>query len=168
MRRREELLRAEAEGWEELDALLARLAPEQLERAGYNPEGWSAKDLMWHVAFWCADAERALGQMGRGTFDASAEPDGPAEIDPINESQLERSRTMPLEGIRAELHRARDGMLERFGELAEMMPEADQWFDESGPLHYAKHLHELRAWVATLGHGGYARREIPGVRPDPP
>jgi hypothetical protein len=37
-------------------------------------------------------------------------------------------------------------MLERFGVLDEITADADEWFEESGPLHYAEHLRELRAW----------------------
>jgi hypothetical protein len=151
MGRRDELLRAEAEGWEELNELLARLAPPERERSGATSDGWSVKDLLWHVAYWCADAERALGQMRAGTFDAAAEPEGADQVDAINDAQLRRSRGMTLEEVRAEWHRARAGMLEGFGELPQLTAEADAQLDESGPLHYAEHLPELRAWVAAGG-----------------
>jgi hypothetical protein len=151
MGRREELLRSEAEGWAELERWLAPARPDRLERPGLNEQGWSVRDLLWHLAFWCADTERAFERMRAGTFDPAGEPDGPAQIDRINDEQLARSRAMRLELVRAELHRARAGMLERFGELTELTPEADQWFDETGPLHYAKHLPEVRAWLAGAG-----------------
>ena len=44
-----ELLAAEDAGWEELHALLDSLSPEQAERSGYYPEGWSAKDVLAHI-----------------------------------------------------------------------------------------------------------------------
>jgi hypothetical protein len=147
MDRREELLRAEAEGWEELIALVHRAAPERLERPDLNAEGWSVKDLLWHVAFWCGDAERALGKIRDGTFDAASEPEGPEEVDAINAEQLGRGRARTLQEVRDEMHRARVGMLERFGELPEVTAEADEWLDESGPRHYAEHLPALRAWL---------------------
>ena len=40
-------------------------------------------------------------------------------------------------------------MLERFGALTELTADADEWFDESGPRHYAGHAPELEAWVRT-------------------
>ena len=40
--------------WGEFQALLALLSPEQAERPGYFLEGWSAKDLLAHVAGWLA------------------------------------------------------------------------------------------------------------------
>jgi len=147
MGRREELLRAEAEGWAQLQELLVPQPAGRLEEPGLNAEGWSVRDLLWHVAYWCGDTERAFERMRAGTFDAAGEPDGPAEVDPINDAQFERSRAMSLEEVRSELHRARGGMLERFGELSELTPEADQWLDETGPLHYGTHLPELRTWL---------------------
>jgi len=151
MGRRESLLRAESEGWEQLNAILSRSDPEQLERPGMNAEGWSVRDLMWHVAYWCADTARAFGQMRDGTFDASAEPEGPAEVDPINDAQFQRSRSLSLDAVRDEWFAARAVMLTRFGELAEPTAEADLWFDETGPLHYREHLPALRAWLGAEG-----------------
>ena len=49
--------------------------------------------------------------------------------------------------VRSELHRARSAMLERFGALEVLTADADEWFEESGPLHYAEHLPELEAWI---------------------
>ena len=149
MGRREELLRTEAEGWEDLNSLIARANPEALESPGPNAEGWAVRDLMWHVAYWCHDTAQAFGRMRDGIFDAAAEPDGPTQIDPIHDAQLELSRGMALDEVRREWFRARAEMLERFGELAELTPEADQWFDETGPLHYAKHLPDLRTSLGS-------------------
>ena len=59
MARREELLRAEAEGWEAFVALADAVPPDLVDLPGLNAEGWAVRDLMWHVAFWCADAARA-------------------------------------------------------------------------------------------------------------
>jgi len=145
--RREELLRAEAEGWEELIALLDATAPELLERPGVNAEGWAVRDVMWHLAFWCSDAARALGEMGQGSFARDREPDGPAQVDAVNDRELERSRGMEPDQVRSELHRGRSAMLERFGALEVLTADADEWFALFEPLHYADHLHELEAWV---------------------
>jgi hypothetical protein len=154
MGRREDLLRAEAEGWAELVSLLARVPQARLGVPGLNEAGWSVADLVWHLAFWCSDAAEALGRMRDGTFDRGAEPDGPAEVDPINDAQLERSREMPVAEISRALPGARAAMLERFGELESPTADADEWFDESGPLHYAQHLPALRAWVGVLAADG--------------
>jgi len=147
MARREELLRSEAEGWEAFVTLADAVTPDLVELRGLNAEGWAVRDVMWHVAFWCADAARALGAIAEGRFDHVREPYADAEVDRLNDRELERSRGMQVDEIRAELHRARAAMLERFGALAELTADADEWFEESGPAHYAEHAPQLEAWV---------------------
>jgi hypothetical protein len=147
MARREELLRAEAEGWEAFVALADAAPPELVELPGLNAEGWAVRDVMWHVAFWCADAARALSAIAEGRLDRVREPYGDAEVDRLNDRELERSRGMPVDEVRAELHRARAAMLEGFGALDRLTADGDEWFEESGPAHYAEHAPELEAWV---------------------
>jgi hypothetical protein len=147
MARREELLRAEAEGWEAFIALADTMPPDLVDLPGLNAEGWAVRDVMWHVAFWCADAARALGEIAEGRLDRVREPYGDAEVNRLNDRELERSRGMPVDKVRAELHRARAAMLERFGALFPITADADEWFEESGPAHYAEHAPELEAWV---------------------
>jgi hypothetical protein len=147
MARREELLRAEAEGWEAFVALADAVPPDLVELPGLNAEGWAVRDVMWHVAFWCADAERALSAIAEGRQDRVREPYGDAEVNRQNDRELERSRGMQVDEVRAELHRARAAMLERFGALAGLSADAYEWFEESGPAHYAEHAPELEAWV---------------------
>jgi hypothetical protein len=149
MGRREELLRAEAEGWEAFVAVLDAVPPDRLEAAGLNAEGWAVRDVMWHVAFWCGDAARALREIAEGTFDRVREPYEDAEVNRMNDRELERSRGMQVDEVRAELHRARASMLERFGALTELTADADEWFDESGPRHYTEHASEVEVWVRT-------------------
>ena len=147
MGRREELLRAEAEGWEELIAVLDATAPDLLERPRVNAEGWAVRDVMWHLAFWCSDAAHALHEIAEGRLDRVREPYGDADVDRLNDRELERSRGMGVDEVRSQLHLARAAMLERFGARTELSADADEWFEESGPLHYAEHLRELEAWV---------------------
>jgi hypothetical protein len=147
MARREELLRSEGEGWEAFVALADAVAPDLVELPGLNAEGWAVRDVMWHVAFWCADAARALGAIAEGRFDRVREPYADAEVNRLNDRELERSRGMQVDEVRAELHRARAAMLERFGALAVLTADAEEWFEESGPAHYAEHVPELEAWV---------------------
>lgn len=149
MARREELLRAEAEGWESFIALADAVPPDLVELPGMNAEGWAVRDVMWHVAFWCADAARALGAIAEGRFDSVREPFGDAEVNRLNHREFERSRGMQVDEVLAELHRARAAMLERFGALVVLTADAGEWFEESGPAHYAEHAAELRAWVGA-------------------
>lgn len=151
MGRREDLLRAEAERWIAFEAGLEAVPAERLETPGLNAEGWAVRDVMWHVAHWCSDAARALTDIAEGRFDRAREPYTADEVNAINDREFERSRSMRANEVRAELHRARAAMLERFGMLDELTADADEWFEESGPLHYVEHLAELRAWASGRG-----------------
>lgn len=152
MGRREELLRAEAEGWETLITLVDEVPPDLVGRSGMNADGWAVRDLVWHVAFWCSEAARTMDDIARGRFDRVREPYGDAEVDRLNDRELERSRRMDVEDVRAELHGARAAMLEGFGSLPELTADGAEWFEESGALHYAEHLPELDAWIRAHGH----------------
>lgn len=143
MGRREELLHAEELGWRQLNALIDGLTDDELE-APYGDEGWCAKDMMWHVACWCADCVRALDQMRAGVFTGETLGE---DTETVNHRWLEQSRRLDLETVRAEWGASRSSMVERFAALEPLTPDADEWFDEAGPLHYAQHLPDLRAWV---------------------
>ncbi len=150
MDRRSELVRAEDEGWAELNALLGRLSPEQLEEPGLYRDGWSAKDLMWHIACWSAECARAFEQMRMVTYEGEPEYD----IDAVNREWFEVSRTLDLSTVRTEWVAARTRMLQELAAFPELTGEADEWFDETGPIHYAKHADDLRGWVEKLTSGG--------------
>src|SRR5438094_10584052 len=62
------LVSDEQRSWGEFQALLALLSTEKAERPGYFSEGWSAKDLLAHVAGWLAEAGQVLEQVRVGTF----------------------------------------------------------------------------------------------------
>lgn len=147
MGRREELLRAEERGWHELNDLIGGLSTAQLERPGYAPDGWSVKDMMWHVACWSADCVRAFDQMRAGTF-AGATIEEDAED--VNRHWFEQSQRLDVTTVKAEWFASRTVMVERFASFEPLTPDADEWFDETGPIHYEKHLADLRTFVPTL------------------
>ena len=147
MGRREELLRAEAERWAAFEAALDAVPADRLEARGLNAEGWAVRDMMWHVGFWCSEAARALTDIAEGRPERASEAYGAEAVDRMNDREFERSRSMRADEVRAELHRRRTAMLERFGALGEITADADEWLEESGPQHYAEHLRELRAWA---------------------
>jgi hypothetical protein len=148
MGRRDELLVAEERGWEELNDLIGGRSNEELQTPGVTPDGWSIKDVMWHVACWSADCVRALEQMRAGTFAGATIQE---DTDAVNRRWFELSRRLDLETVKAEWYASRTLMIERFAgldPLAALAGEADEWFAETGPLHYAKHLDDLRVWLA--------------------
>jgi hypothetical protein len=150
MGRREDLLRQEAEGWRRIDALVDGLTSEQIERPGYTDAGWSVKDMMWHVAAWSQDTARVLNDMKAGNWDGEDPSQEAGYTDRVNREWFERSRTMRIEEVRSAWYAARERLLESFGALGEVTPDAEEWFDESGPAHYAEHVPGLQAWVERL------------------
>jgi hypothetical protein len=112
-----------------------------------NADGWSVKDLLWHLAAWHGEAAAAIRA---GTPDEL----GTTEVDEINRRALERGRAAPLEEVRRALAVRRRGMLEAFGARAEADGPAAEWLDESGPIHYEQHRTELDPWCRRLRSGG--------------
>ena len=55
---------------------------------------------------------------------------------------------MPAAEVRAGFGDGRARMLAAFRALDEVTPDAWEWFEESGPLHYAKHVEDLAAWLS--------------------
>ena len=132
--------------WGEFQALLALLSPEQAERPGYFPEGWSAKDLLAHVAGWLAEAGQVLEQVRVGSFTGRD-----MNIEGRNAVFLEANRSQPIRVVHAEAYAARSRLLHEVGQLVGVTAVADAWLRKAGPEHYAEHLPRLREWVKELG-----------------
>ncbi|HEX6132182.1 MAG TPA: maleylpyruvate isomerase N-terminal domain-containing protein, partial [Actinomycetota bacterium] len=146
---RERLLRDEEEGWARFRAAVAAVPPARAEEPTVTPDGWSPKDTIFHVAAWldlCADV---IGRIVDGTWDPStAEEEDPAFVERTNAEQFERARAMTPREVEASLARARERAREAFASMPEVTPDAWGWFEESGPMHYAKHVHDLAAFAA--------------------
>lgn len=148
--RREDLLRREAEGRDRIAGLLDGLTIEQLERPGLTPEGWSIRDLLWHLAVWSEDAARVLREMRASTWDGTDPSLEPGWTDRVNEREFARSRTMGIGEARTAWVEGRRDMLEAFGALEDSTPPAEEWFEESGSTHYGGHIPGLTRWVGRL------------------
>ncbi|MBI3648446.1 MAG: hypothetical protein HY240_06835 [Actinobacteria bacterium] len=105
---------------------------------------------MYHLAAWMDDCADQLEAMRLGTF--AGRVDTKAWIDEQNRLQFVRSREIEAGVVRGYLDRSRVRMLEAWRLLPEVTAEAWEWFEESGPLHYRKHLEDLRLWSGDL-HG---------------
>jgi len=149
--RREDLLRSEDRGWAELHSLLDALSPRQMLEPGLTPEGWSVKDLLWHLGAWWAEAVIMLERIRAGTYDRKDEA---TSVDELNARFLEEGRRLDLATVKPELYAARNQALLGFAALPELTPEAEEWFRESGPEHYEDHLDDLRAWGSKLTSAG--------------
>ena len=137
--------------WRELHQLVDRLPVEQVATPGYFQEGWSAKDLLAHLASWLSEAGVVLEQMRFGTYRVEE-----IDIDAMNQRFYETMKDVPLSTIGAQGLAARNRMLKAWGALGDRSPEADAWIRKAGAEHYAEHLPRLREWVdeLTSGNGG--------------
>jgi hypothetical protein len=147
MGRRDDLLRSEDQGWAELRSLLDALSPQQTLEPGLTPEGWSVKDLLWHLGAWSAEAGVMLERIRTGTYDVK---DQATNVDELNARFLDEGRRVDLATAKSELYAARNRALMEWAALPKVTPEAEEWFRESGPEHYQEHLDDLRAWVGKL------------------
>jgi hypothetical protein len=125
--------------------VLGTIPPDRFEEGTFTPEGWSAKDVVYHVGYWLGDCARVLERIREGTFDRAAED--ALDVERINAEGFEASRPMDPRDVRAMCEGARVEARSAFGTLPEVTPEAWEWFEESGPLHYAKHADDLEAWL---------------------
>ena len=143
--RREALLSEEETAWRVLMDTLDALDDEQFERPGLTVEGWSVKDLCWHIGAWCAYAFDALEQITSGTY-----RDEELDVEALNREWFDLSRRVDARTARAELNAARTRMCGQLQFLPEISPEAVEWFEESGHLHYREHVRDLSGWVEEL------------------
>ena len=150
MGRREDLLRREAEAWGRIDGVVESLSAAELVRPGYTVEGWSVKDMMAHIAAWSNVAAGVLRDISAGTWSGHHVSDELGATDRLNAEWFERDRELDVDTVRSEWHTSRASLLQSFGAPVEITPDADEWFEESGPSHYADHLADLEGWVGRM------------------
>ena len=144
------LMRAEDAGWNELHTLVDSLTPEEADRPGYYPEGWSVTDLIGHLGSWLAAAGAVLERIRSGTYRLDE-----IDIDAWNERFLEAMKGTSFPDAKAQATASRARMLQEWAQLDEVTPDGAFWIRKSGAEHYAEHLPRLREWVAEL-HGSPA------------
>lgn len=145
MDRKEELLRVERERWEEFRALIDRVPPDRMEEPTLNSDGWSVKDLLWHMGCWDGEVARELERVRLGTY-----VDRDYDTDEENARFLEEGRRTDLVTVRTEWLASRTRALQEMAELPEVTPPVEEWFSESAFRHMDDHLPELRRFVEEL------------------
>jgi hypothetical protein len=136
------LVAEEEVAWRALLEVFTSIPPDRLDGSGVTDDGWSPKDVMFHIGAWCAEAANQLERMRMGTF-VERETDTEAK----NREWFETSRRLDVPTVRAELHPARERMLREWLALGEKTPTAQEWFEESGSIHYGEHVLGLRTWL---------------------
>lgn len=146
---RSRLLADEAAGAVAFDALLSRIPLERRDEPTVTPDGWSPVIVVAHVAGWLEECARVLGSMAAGTWDPRAEPEETSErVAEINAGQAARAAAFTWSQAAEAIAAARVRARAAWEALPDITPEAWSWFEESGPNHYAKHVHDLTAWLA--------------------
>jgi hypothetical protein len=140
--RRLELIREEDARWSELCALLDGVPEERLLQVGVTAD-WSVKDLLAHLACWMAEAAVMLERIRFGTYESQN-----MDVDGINQHFHETWKDQDLRAVMAELESSRTRMFQEWGALAEITPDAEEWFVESGPEHLDEHVPDLRAFLS--------------------
>lgn len=140
----ERLLKEENEAWQEMMAVFESIPAERFEEAGVTPEGWSPKDVMFHVGAWLAECSAVLDRISAG---ARIGVDDDDTTDAKNATWFNMSRATDVPAVRQGITKAREDACRRFADLSEPTAEAWSWFEESGPRHYAEHGADLRAWL---------------------
>ena len=137
------LLTDERERWAQLSAVFERVPEDRFEEASLTADGWSPKDLLFHMVAWQDECTAVLERERSG----APAPDGVESTDVKNARFLQASRAMTTAEVRATVEPARERMIAGFTALDEVTPNAWEWFEESGPIHYAEHERELRGWL---------------------
>ncbi|MGZ8571928.1 MAG: hypothetical protein ACXWW5_06855 [Actinomycetota bacterium] len=141
----ERLAAEEEAAWLELHAALDLVPTERFEEPRLTSDGWSPKDAMFHLAAWCAEAASQLERMRTGTY-----VDPRIDTEAQNREWFEISKGLDVPTVSAELHASRTMMRQQWcalGALGRPTPEATEWFEESGHIHYRGHRRELLAWL---------------------
>jgi hypothetical protein len=146
---RSRLLADEAAGAVAFEALLSRIPGGRRDEPSVTPDGWSPIVVVAHVAGWLEECARAMASMAAGTWDAGDEPEEtPERVAEINAGQAARAAALTWSQAAEAVAAARVRARAAWEALPEITPEAWSWFEESGPNHYAKHVHDLTAWLA--------------------
>jgi hypothetical protein len=136
------LLAEEERGWLDLTEVFGDVPPERFVEPSVTPEGWSPKDVMYHVAAWTEEAATVLGRIAAGTHRESD-----VDTQAKNDEWFEVGRGLEDDVVRIRFAKGRTAMRQAFTQLDDVDADAWEWFDESGPRHYAEHAADLRTFL---------------------
>ena len=144
MSTKRELCSEEDATWQEFVDAWGRVPDALFEEAGYHP-GWSVKDMVAHIGSWQAYAVQMFQRIRVGTYESER-----LDVDAMNAQFVEAWRDQPVWAAKAECFASRTRFVQEFALLPELTPEAEEWFLESGTVHYREHLPRLREWADEL------------------
>jgi hypothetical protein len=138
----ERLLADEERGWLAFTEAFGHVPPDRFDEPSVTDEGWSPKDVMYHVAAWAEETAKVLGRIAAGTH-----REGHRDVQALNEEWHEVGRGLDDDVVRIRFAKGRVAMRQAFTRLSEVDTSAWEWFEESGPRHYEEHLPDLRAFL---------------------
>jgi hypothetical protein len=142
-----------------LEAALARVPAAAMLEPHFEG-AWSVKDLMAHITFW---EQHTLGLIQASLHDEPAPSFPEGDIDEVNTQAFLANQARPLPEVQAEFQRS----FQAFVAQAEALSEEDlsdpkrfpwsegapvrRYFNLDGYGHYAVHIKQIQAWLATQG-----------------
>ncbi len=146
---REELLDLERIRWTMLQQLLGAIPPSRADEPSLTSEGWSVRDLVWHLACWNDVVAAQLELMKAGAFDERFDWD----TEENNARFLATGRAVTLMQALAALEASRGRVIRAMQELEDVTPRAMELFSEPAFQHVDDHVPELRRFL-DLGQPG--------------
>jgi len=137
---RDEMLHVERVRWDQLQRLLCEIPVDRFDEPTLNPDGWSVRDLVWHLARWNEVIAEQLELMNMGTFDEGFD----WNTEENNAAFRAEGRSVSVEDALSALAASRQKSIDAMGRLPdEMPPRARELFSESAYRHLDDHLPEL-------------------------
>ena len=147
------LTEREAAAWAEFRAEVDRLTPEQREQPDANADGWSMRDVLWHIAHWWNDLAGMVEEVNLGgAFVEPPEDDEATNAD--NARILQASRQMTIDAVERGVEVARARLLAAWVEVPEVDEALERWFVWETIEHYEEHLEDSRRFADEVGRQG--------------
>jgi uncharacterized protein (TIGR03083 family) len=147
-------------GWDDLQAMIARLSREQLTGPA-DAAGWTVKDHLIHLAAWEDGIAAMLGGHSRLEAMGIDQATWESGTDAVNEAIYERNRELGLDAALERCRQVHQRLLDRIGAMSDadllrpysdFQPEAASaqpilgWIVGNSFGHYAEH----RPWIEAI------------------
>ena len=146
---REELLELERGRWTMLQQLLGAISPSRADEPTLTPEGWTVRDLVWHLACWNDIVAAQLELMRAGAFDDRFDWD----TEENNARFIATGHAVTLVQAKSALEASRADVIRAMQKLEDVPPRAVELFSEPAFQHVDDHVPELRRFL-DLGQPG--------------
>jgi hypothetical protein len=147
---REDLLELESGRWTLLRQLLDEVPSSRTDQSSMTPEGWSVRDLVWHLASWNEVVATQLESMRVGAFDEGFD----WNTEENNARFLASGRSVTNPEALSVLEDSRTRVIRAMKQLEEIPPRAVERFSEPAYMHVDDHLPELRRFLELNAPAG--------------